>query len=102
MKKEPEYIEYEDGTRVELDEDDVPELTDEFFKNAKRFSDLPLELQEGLLSLKSKGRPKAVNPKRQISFRFAPDIVEHLKQEVKGYNGRVEALIRQAWLEGRL
>ena len=29
MAGEYGYIEYEDGTRVELDEDDAPELTDE-------------------------------------------------------------------------
>ncbi len=69
MKKKQEYIEYEDGTRVLLDDDDVPELTDEFFKNAVPFSGLPLSLQKKLSAIqnKNRGRPASIAPKKMIA-----------------------------------
>lgn len=106
MKKKPEYIEYEDGTRVLLDEDDAPELTKGWFKKAKRGRVALEEIfgkenAEKLIAGKV-GRPKAENPKQLISFRFHPSIVFHLKEEVEGYNRRVEALILEAMQQGRI
>jgi uncharacterized protein (DUF4415 family) len=91
---------------VKLDEDDAPELTDEWYKNAKRGREALEEIfgkkgAEALISGKV-GRPKAENPKKLISFRFDPVIVGHLKGKVKGYNRRVEALILEAMEQGRI
>lgn len=70
------------GTRAE---DNIKELGDDFFKSAVRA-----------------GRPKSEHPKKPISFRFDATIVEHLKNDVAGYNARVESMLRQAMEEGRL
>ena len=102
MEKKPEHIEYENGNRVLLDEDDSPEWTDVQFARAKNFSDLPTDLQKGLQSLSKRGRPRVARPKKLISFRFDAEIVEHLKEDVVMYNGRVEDLIREAWKNGQL
>ena len=61
-----------------------------------------LEAWSDLRETRGRGRPKSHNPKRPISFRFDGAIVEHLKHSADGYNGRVEALIRQAIDEGRI
>lgn len=55
-----------------------------------------------LRQTRGRGRPKAENPKKPISFRFSADLVNHLKNEVEGYNVRVEHLLHQAMIEGRL
>lgn len=102
MPKKQEFLEYEDGSRVLLDEDDSPEWTEEMFAKSETFSSLPDNIQEGLSGLRKRGRPRAENPKQLISFRLSSDIVEHLKKDVEGYNIRIEHLIRQAWQEGRI
>lgn len=48
------------------------------------------------------GRPKSARPKKPISLRLDADIVDHLKNDVAGYNARIEALLKQAVREGRL
>ncbi len=101
MKKD-QYIEYEDGTRVLLDEDDVPELTDEDFKRMVPFSALPKSLRRKLSAIQSRGRPRSKAPKKMIAFRFAPDLLAHIKASGRGYNARVEKLLRQAWEQGLL
>lgn len=70
-----------------MPDDENPEWTAEDFKKAKRVK---------------VGRPKAENPKQLISFRFHPSIVFHLKEEVEGYNRRVENLILEAMQQGRI
>ena len=51
---------------------------------------------------KMMGRPKSENPKKIISFRFDSDIISHLKDCVKGYNTRVENILREAIKQGKL
>jgi uncharacterized protein (DUF4415 family) len=98
MNKKPEYIEYEDGTRILLDEDDVPELTDEFFKSARRFDDALAEYSRQIKA----GRPKTAAPKRVKSFKLSPDVIDAIVTSGAGYNARVEAALRQALAEGRI
>ncbi|MEK6747223.1 MAG: BrnA antitoxin family protein [Pseudomonadota bacterium] len=99
MKKK-QYIEYEDGTKILLDDDDVPELTDKFFKNAKSFSELPASLQKKLAKIQKRGRPVSDAPKQMIAFRFSPDLVNAIKAVGKGYNVRVEKVLRDAFNKG--
>jgi uncharacterized protein (DUF4415 family) len=51
---------------------------------------------------KAIGRPRVAKPKQVISFRFDMDIIDHLKQDVSGYNTRVEQMLREAMEQGRL
>lgn len=96
------YIDYGDGRRVALDKDDSPEWTAADFKNAKRFEDLPKDLQEGLLSLKKRGRPKVARPKQVKSFKLSADVIEAIMASGKGYNVRVEAALRAAIASGKI
>jgi uncharacterized protein (DUF4415 family) len=96
-------IEYEDGTYIVLDEDDVPELTTEWFKNARPVRELHPELAAHSVVRKAKaGRPKVANPKKVQSFKLSPDLIEAIVTSGKGYNTRVEAALRDAVEAGRI
>jgi uncharacterized protein (DUF4415 family) len=45
------------------------------------------------------GRPKAETPKVQIGFRLSAELVASIKASGKGYNARVEAALRHAFLK---
>jgi uncharacterized protein (DUF4415 family) len=64
----------------EIDTSDIPELTDEQFKNAKRGHFY---------------RPV----KRQITARVDADVLEWLKAQGKGYQSRINAILRREMLE---
>lgn len=88
----------------ELIDDDNPEWTDEDFKNAVPFSGLPKSLQKKLSAIqnKSRGRPVSPAPKQMIAFRFSPDLVTAIKGVGKGYNVRVEKILRDAFSSGKI
>ena len=48
------------------------------------------------------GRPPAESPKVHIGFRLAADVVEGVRATGKGYNARVETVLREALASGRL
>lgn len=51
---------------------------------------------------RASGRPKAEAPKVHVGFRLAADVVEGIKQTGKGYNARVEDVLREALAAGKL
>ena len=46
------------------------------------------------------GRPKSVAPKVHVGFRLAPDVVTSIKASGRGYNARVEQVLREAGFGG--
>ncbi|MDE3015629.1 MAG: BrnA antitoxin family protein [Pseudomonadota bacterium] len=102
--KTPKYMEYEDGTRIELDEDDAPELTDEWFKKAVKFDGLPKSLQRKLSAIQHRGRPRKRPSARKISIhlRIDPDIAKRLRATGKGWQTRLNAMLRTMMAEHRL
>lgn len=84
----------------ELIDDENPEWTDENFKNALSFSELPVSLQNKLSKIGKRGRPVSDAPKQMIAFRFSPDLVCAIKAVGKGYNMRVEKVLRDAFNKG--
>lgn len=60
----------------DIDYSDIPPLTDEFWKNAKRFSDIY--------------RPQ----KKQITVRLDADVLDWLKSSGKGYQTRLNDILR--------
>ncbi|NBX02787.1 MAG: hypothetical protein EBR02_01720 [Alphaproteobacteria bacterium] len=81
---------------------DIREWTKEDFARAVPFSELPKDLQAALKAIQKRGRPKAAAPKEMIAFRFSPDVLAAIKGLGKGYNVRIEKLLREALLDGRL
>ena len=81
MKKVDEYVL---GPR---DYDEIPELTDAWFKKATlHIGGVPV----------SRGRPKSNNPKQAVSLRLDPDVVAHFRRSGRGWQSRINAVLRKA------
>ena len=81
------------------DRDDNPEWTEADFAQAKPFAEV---FPEHYKSWKSRGRPKAEAPKVHIGFRLAADVVNGIRATGRGYNARVEKVLREALAKGEL
>jgi uncharacterized protein (DUF4415 family) len=83
-----------------VEDEDNPELTEADFARAVPFGEMfPLQLESWK---KRRGRPELASPKKHIGFRLASDVVEGIKATGKGYNARVENLLREALATGKL
>lgn len=82
------------------DNDDNPELTDADFARARPFTEMFPELARQLRA--QGGRPRLVRPKVHVGFRLAADVVEGIKATGRGYNARVERVLREALAQGKL
>ncbi len=71
-----------------VDPDDAPELTQEWFAKA--------DLYEGDRLIRKGGRPKAEAPKKPVSIRPDPDLLEYFRASGPGWQTRVNDLLRQA------
>lgn len=92
--KKPAHISQEDWESV-----DVPEVTDAEFASARPFKEVFPDLYK---EWKKIGRPPAANPKIHIGFRFASDVVHAIRATGRGYNARVEKVLRDALAKGEL
>lgn len=81
-------------------DDDSPELTDADFARARPFAEVFPEQARKLKAMG--GRPKLERPKTHIGFRLAADLVESIRATGKGYNARVEQVLRDAVAQGKL
>jgi len=90
----PAEISQEDWESV-----DVPEATDAEFARAKPFAEaFPAQYQ----TWKKMGRPRVEAPKIHIGFRLAADVVNAIRATGRGYNARVEKVLRDALAKGDL
>ncbi len=48
------------------------------------------------------GRPRVATPKIHIGFRLAADVVRAIRATNRGYNARVEKVLRDALANGEL
>ncbi len=93
--EKPEYIEYEDGTRVELADDDSPPLTDDEWANAgPAVKGPPAAVLE---AVRKRGRPPKAVTKERVNVSLDPDVVELLRASGPGWQTRVNAHLRE-WL----
>ena len=92
--KKPADISQEDWESV-----DVPEATDAEFATARPFREVfPAQYK----AWKRMGRPPVEAPKIHIGFRLAADIVQAIRATGRGYNARVEKVLRDALAKGKL
>ncbi|MGU3399160.1 BrnA antitoxin family protein [Brucellaceae bacterium D45D] len=73
---------------------DNPELTDEQLKQGKSFKDAFPDLHASIQ--RSRGRPSVPNPKQQVSLRLSPDVLSKLKASGKGWQSKVDDILRKA------
>jgi uncharacterized protein (DUF4415 family) len=57
---------------------------------------------EAPVSVRRIGRPPVDDPKVHVGFRLARDVVDGIRATGKGYNARVEKVLREALADGRL
>jgi uncharacterized protein (DUF4415 family) len=72
---------------------DNPEMTDEQIAQAKPFAEAFPELMESIR--RARGRPTVENPRQQISIRLDPDVVEGFKKTGKGWQSRMNEVLRK-------
>ena len=82
-----------------VEDDDVPELTEEDFARAKPFAEV---FPEQYHAWRKRGRPPVAQPKVHVGFRLAADVVQGIKATGRGYNARVEKVLRAALVKGEL
>ena len=83
-----------------MTDEENPEWTAEAAAEAKPFSEV---FPEQFASWKNRGgRPPVEMPKVHIGFRLAADVVEGVRATGKGYNARVEKVLRDALAKGQL
>ena len=81
------------------EEGEVRELTREDFRGMRPAREVMPELIEAMEEWRKKlGRPKAETPKVHIGFRLSADVVASIKASGRGYNARVDAALRKAFL----
>ena len=76
------------------DDPDNPEWAEEDFKNARPFAEVFPELAESIR--RARGRPVMEKPKRQVSLRLDPDVIDAFKATGKGWQGRINDVLRKA------
>lgn len=86
----------------ELIDKDCPEWTDQMFEEAVMLRDVYPDLAEYARKRRAVGRPKVAAPKKVKSFKLSPDLIDAIVSSGKGYNGRVEAVLRDAILHGKI
>jgi uncharacterized protein (DUF4415 family) len=81
LKKVDEYV------LGPKDYEEIPELTDEWFRRA--------DIYEGGKLIR-RGRPPSPVRKRAVSLRLDPDVVAHFRRSGRGWQSRINAVLRKA------
>jgi len=69
------------------DYEEIPELTDEWFRRA--------DIYHGG-KLVRRGRPPSLVRKRAVSLRLDPDVLAHFRRSGRGWQSRVNTILRKA------
>ena len=76
-------------------DDDLPEWTDDQFARAQlSIGGNVIRPAQGTLT--KPGRPPSANPKRQVTLRLDPDVIEKFRATGKGWQSRINAELRKA------
>lgn len=84
-----------------IDDEDNPELTAEDFARARPFKEVFPEQYQSWKKNQG-GRPRVEKPKVRVGFRLAADLVDGIRATGRGYNARVEQVLRDALAQGKL
>jgi uncharacterized protein (DUF4415 family) len=69
------------------DYEEIPELTEEWFRTA--------DIYEGGKLIR-RGRPPSRDPKQPVSLRLDPDVLAHFRRSGRGWQSRINAVLRKA------
>ncbi|WP_323015396.1 BrnA antitoxin family protein [Devosia sp.] len=97
MSKPKGFEEGQGYTKADWDAvSDSPEWTEEDFRKARPFAEVFPDLAESIR--RSRGRPKLAAPRQQISLRLDPDVIEKFKATGKGWQSRINDVLKAAKL----
>jgi uncharacterized protein (DUF4415 family) len=86
----------------DIDPDDAPELTEEFFRNAVwSIGGNPVSAEEGKAAFRAqlaRGRPKSLNPKQSLTLRYDADVIAAFRATGEGWQTRMNDALRE-WLK---
>lgn len=89
-----------DAGRVSLDDyeiahgEDIPEWTEEDFKNARPLSDFP-ELAEAMRRARGERGPQIAPVKQRVGLRLDADILSHFRASGRGWQARINDILKQ-------
>jgi uncharacterized protein (DUF4415 family) len=78
-----------------IDPDDAPEWTEEHFRHAQ-LSVGGKVIRKAVGTWTRPGRPVSENPKKQVTLRLDPDVIEKFRATGKGWQSRINAELRKA------
>lgn len=78
-----------------IDPDDAPEWTEAHFRHAQ-LSVGGKVVREAVGTFSQPGRPVSANPKKQVTLRLDPDVLEAFRATGKGWQSRINAELRKA------
>jgi uncharacterized protein (DUF4415 family) len=77
------------------DPDDAPEWDDEDFQNAELKID-GLVVRPATGTYAKRGRPKLDKPKKLVTLRLDPDVLDRLRQSGPGWQSKVNDILKRA------
>jgi uncharacterized protein (DUF4415 family) len=78
-----------------VDPDDAPEWTEDQFERAEiRHGDTVIRPADGTLT--KRGRPKAENPKRQVTLRLDSEVIDHFRASGPGWQTKINDVLKKA------
>ena len=77
------------------DDDELPEWTEDQFRRAAVYHGKKL-IRPADGTLTKPGRPKSVDPKKQVTLRIDSIVVEKFRATGKGWQSRINAELRKA------
>ena len=81
-------------SQEDWDDAESPEITDEQIAQARPFAEAFPDLFESIK--RGRGRPPLEKPLQQISIRLDPDVIAKFKATGKGWQGRVNEVLKRA------
>jgi len=75
-------------------DDDIPEMTAEDFRRARPMREVFPDIVEA--AKRARGRPRAENPKVQVTLRLDPQVIAAFKAEGKGWQRRINDTLLRA------
>jgi uncharacterized protein (DUF4415 family) len=81
---------------------EVRELTARDMKQFRPIQEADPGMLDAVANYRKRGRPPVESPKVRVGFRLASDVAEGIRASGRGYNARVEKLLREALAKGLL
>jgi len=88
-----------------LIDDENPEWTEENFARARPAHEMLPEIfgaEVAARMLKPRGRPPLANPKRATTIRLSPEVMDAFRATGRGWQTRIDAVLREAVAAGRV